>query len=75
MTLREWCDAHPQTPMKGLRLTGPTGDPFTLAHVWRVGDGEPPRVGMFLHYGDATEGECKTVFTSWDEWQDAWTVR
>lgn len=61
--------------MKGLRLTGPTGDPFTLAHVWRVGDGEPPRVGMFLHYGDATEGECKTVFTSWDEWQDAWTVR
>lgn len=76
MRLREWCDAHPRGEMKGLRLAGPTGDPFTLAHAWRVGEADDPvRIGMFLHEGDATEGECRTVFTTWPEWMDTWTVR
>ena len=75
MTLREWCDAHPHANMKGLRLAGPTGDSFTLAHAWRVGTEEPPRVGMFLHEGNATSGVCRTVFTTWEAWMDDWTVR
>lgn len=74
MKLGEWMDANPQGNMTGLRLAGPTGDPWTLAHAWRVGTEEPPQVGMFLHEGDATSGDCKTVFTSWDAWRE-WTVR
>ena len=61
--------------MSGLRLTSPTGEPFTMRHGWRVGTDEPPRIGLFLFPGDATSGTVKTVFTSYDDFMDNWKVR
>lgn len=75
MTLREWADAHRNTEMKGLRLTSPDGERFRLAHAWRIGEGDPALIGMFLHDGDATEGECKFRRIPYDSWMDGWTVR
>lgn len=79
MTLREWTETNPGRDMKGLRLSGPTGDPWTLAHAWRIGEAMPEtdafKIGLFLHEGDATEGTVTTVFTEWGSWLDTWTVR
>lgn len=74
-TIQEWADAHPGTNMKYLKIAGPTGDHWRLAHAWRVGTDEPPQLGLFLYYGDATEGECKTVFTSYEAFMRDWTIR
>ena len=76
MTVREWAAAAADgTDMKYMKLTSPVGDEFRLAHAWRVGNDDPPQLGLFLYFGDATEGECKTVFTSYDSFMDDWSVR